>query len=172
MLSLLSLLSLVLLSLSFVRCVCIIMFLSLSVSLSLSLSLYIYIYISNWRRRSGGWGQESQARLVRIFLRSFCADPLSPRISAIIIGHFTRTNHRVSQILRKSGAEEVKLVAHGIPSAKSRRATKEGRWVLRRPLHIRTLVLQHNTLPLGSKTPSPLGHCLVGRCLFLLVVSL
>ena len=90
-------------------------------------------------------------------------------------------------------------------------ATKEGRWVLRRPwifisignnnnndiiiinssssssttttttitiiiivvIHIVIpLLLQHKALSLGPKTPFPLCHCLVGRCLYIQVTVL
>ena len=55
-------------------------------------------------------------------------------------------------------------------AAKSRRATKDWQWVLRAPLHIGALVFLRSVsmaLKLGfrSKTPFPLCHCLVGRCL-------
>ena len=51
-----------------------------------------------------------------------------------------------------------------------RRATEERQWVLRTPLHIiRTLVFLCSAWfqepRLRSKTPFPLCHCLVGRCL-------
>ena len=36
------------------------------------------------------------------------------------------------------------------------------------PCILEPLFLQHQTLPLGSKIPFPLCHCLVGRCLRLL----
>ena len=53
--------------------------------------------------------------------------------------------------------------------SKACRATTKGQWVLRTPLHIRTLVFsaQHGFKNPGfvPRPPFPLCHCLVGRCL-------
>ena len=64
-------------------------------------------------------------------------------------------------------AKNITVSSPAYSSAKPRRATKEGQWVLRTPpaYEIPCLSLLSMVLKLGfrSKTSSPLSHCLVGR---------
>ena len=130
--------------------------------------IYIYIYIHRGSGRPG-----ARCRQVRQPGRGACNRSVTiVMIIIIIIIMMITTTIIITIIIVIVGVMVIVIVIVIVIvlSAEPRRATKEGQRVLRTPLHIRTLVSLCSAWFLEpwfrSKTPFPLCHCLVGRCLF------